>query len=555
MEHTLYCVSNASTNIYEHNVLTSFKNLLPKNLDLQNKYWEVGVAAMGMNLDYETINLSQSEPLAILLDTKHTSIKKRLHMPEWKDFLSLRLIANSLNQFLLPSSLSLFIDKSESDPKKHFFTIFQDAKGVEVDLLIHPEIVKIFNIKLFNSAGQIKSDGLSSLKFYVHFNIQRGDILRSQEKDMDTPLTPDLISISSNIVSHFMGGDGYSTTMYSTNAPNSSLGRYFYHNVKNIRYYPVRQTNIEAIEIKLSNAYGKKLPLKEGQPTIVHLNLREVNGNMDHDTFHIQIESDSETTNSNSEFWSHLKRPIFLRSGATLALMDISFPSFINNIPSYLANKKFKIRRPVGQTGEKTEIVELSIPAGYYPSADILVDSINHNLPYDMRSIIKFSVIKNHFKVIAKSKQGISVDVPKEFREILGLLDCAENTDSNLDLICNRLEDENYYRILLDRQNQFVAPEPINIYKHYPGVIVCYSNFVQHSIMGDSFYPIFKIIPTSSLNNGDYTSIHFDNLEYVKCNMEHLDRLKFELRRLDGDLIEFSNNRKVILNIVVKNPK
>ena len=86
MEHTLYCVSNASTNIYGHNTLTSFKNLLPKNLDLQNKNWEIGVAAMGMNLDYETINLPQSDPLAMILDTKRTSIKKDCTCQNGKTF-------------------------------------------------------------------------------------------------------------------------------------------------------------------------------------------------------------------------------------------------------------------------------------------------------------------------------------------------------------------------------------------------------------------------------------------------------------------------------------
>ena len=101
----------------------------------------------------------------------------------------------------------------------------------------------------------------------------------------------------------------------------------------------------------------------------------------------------------------------------------------------------------------------------------------------------------------------------------------------------------------------YEAPQPIDIVKLYPGVMICYANFVQHSIVGDKFYPILRIIPTMGQSRqNDYCSIHFEHLELTKCNVDYLDNMKIELRRLDGDLIEFDNEKREVLNIIIKNP-
>ena len=55
---------------------------------------------------------------------------------------------------------------------------------------------------------------------------------------------------------------------------------------------------------------------------------------------------------------------------------------------------------------------------------------------------------------------------------------------------------DNYHMFAVHKDSLYEAPQPIDIYKLYPGVMICYANFVQHSIIGDKFYPILRIIPT-----------------------------------------------------------
>ena len=49
--YNIYCVSNASKEIYNKNTLTSFSNLLPKNFDLKNKQWEIGIVKFGFQFN------------------------------------------------------------------------------------------------------------------------------------------------------------------------------------------------------------------------------------------------------------------------------------------------------------------------------------------------------------------------------------------------------------------------------------------------------------------------------------------------------------------------
>ena len=87
---------------------------------------------------------------------------------------------------------------------------------------------------------------------------------------------------------------------------------------------------------------------------------------------------------------------------------------------------------------------------------------------------------------------------------------------------------------------------------NYPGVMLCHTNFVKHSIAGDSFYPILKIIPTQTSSKGEYISVHFENLEFIDANAEYLKELHFEFKDIHGNFIDFNDDRKIILNFVVQ---
>ena len=51
--YNIYCVSNA--NNFEENEPSCFKNFLPRNLDLKDKHWEIGIVKFGFQFDKKKI--------------------------------------------------------------------------------------------------------------------------------------------------------------------------------------------------------------------------------------------------------------------------------------------------------------------------------------------------------------------------------------------------------------------------------------------------------------------------------------------------------------------
>ena len=145
-------------------------------------------------------------------------------------------------------------------------------------------------------------------------------------------------------------------------------GHYFYHNVKKVRYYQVRQTNIETIDTQFTDSFGNLLSLKEGQPSLVHFHLKQKDKNIDHELKHVRIDSKVDAKldyeNSNSSFWVHLKHPMHLNQDAKIALMDISFPDRICSIPELIGKHLIIIN--VLKNQDETEEHILEIPKLYF---------------------------------------------------------------------------------------------------------------------------------------------------------------------------------------------
>ena len=428
MEYNVYCLSNASTEIFK-NVLTSFKNLFPSSLNIEDEKFEIGLVSVGVHLNYDS--------------------------------------------------------------------------------------------------------------------------------------SPGLFQVRSNVISDVPNGNDYSTIVFSSSLPNNFKNRYFYHHVNRINYYPVRHTNIATISVKLTDVLGNQLPIKEGQPSIVHFHLREKEKNMDHNITYVRLDSKVDAkldfTNTNSNFWTHLKHPINLNEGATMALADISFPNnfkTIIKIENKLKKKMYFTLKMSSDSG-KTETLSFSeiVPDITCYDELSLAEKLNDLLPEIIKKRSRFEIQDKCFTIINDSTEPIVFQMPKFLQEPLGLYNLKKD-ESDMFIHVNEALDT--LSIGVDKNNKFVAPNQLKLCKQIPGVMVLYANFVQHSIVGNNFYPILKIIPTNynrETKEQNYTSMYFDHLEFIKCNVNYLDNMKFELRGLDGDLIEFGNNRRIVLNIVIKNPK
>ncbi len=465
-------------------------------------------------------------------------------------------------QYIYKEGMRLYSFKPKSGGKDEKVYVIDENPKKEMEnenynynryLLIHKHLIKILKLKCYQN-GFVSSQAKTIKLFdneYAYFSVKKNFALLTTAIKAYSVLKPGLVQIKSNIISDVPSGNSYSTIMFTTTLPNQMEGYYFYHNVKKIRYYQVRQTNIETINTQFTDSFGNLLSLNEGQPSIVHFHLKEKDKNMDYELTHVRIDSQVDTKlnyeNTNSSFWVHLKHPINLNQNAKIALMDISFPNTICSIPESIGRNPFIFNVLMTQNETKRHVVE--IPKLYFCNSDDLTTSMNRLLSEELKEILHFDNFNGFFRIVAKTDKPFSISIPKNFCPFLGMYDYSEKELARIE------ERGDYVTLAVTKERFFEAPQPIDVYKLYPGVMICYANFVQHSIIGDKFYPIFRVIPTiGQSTQNDYCSIHFEHLEFIRCNVDYLDNMKIELRRLDGNLIEFNDDRRVILNIVIKNP-
>ena len=383
------------------------------------------------------------------------------------------------------------------------------------------------NVNLKNKQWEI-----GIVKFGFQFNTEKVEDLT-------------MVSISTDVVIDSPNGDKYSTLVYDTSLPKSARDKYFHHYVKHIKYFPIRNTFIDTITTTFLDINGKTFTIKKGQPSFVHFHLRTMYSQGNYKLNYIRLDSDNtemEQSNTNSNFWVHLKDSMKLDENSEVALVNINFPNKIKNINSSLSQKhiEFFIR-------EETKDVKYSvnIPAAYYSSTTSLIQTLKSNLPNKVKEVLVFDIKNDKLQIVSKHDVIILCRFPLKLIHVLGI-----NTDTSYYNLMEIKED--CIDILIKKDRKYLAPNPINVMYYNPDVMLCYTNFVKHSIVGNSYFPILKIIPIETPSKDDYISVHFDHLEFIKTNVEYLKDLHFEFRHLNGDVIEFVDNKKIILNLVVK---
>ena len=144
-------------------------------------------------------------------------------------------------------------------------------------LLIHQHLIKILKLRCYQNRVMF-SEGKIIKVFdneYVYFPLKKNFRFQTIANKVNSVLNLGLVQVKSNIISDVPSGDSYSTIMFTSTLPKQMEGHYFYHNVKKVRYYQVRQTNIETIDSQFTDSFGSLLSLNEGQPFLIHYHLRE----------------------------------------------------------------------------------------------------------------------------------------------------------------------------------------------------------------------------------------------------------------------------------------
>ena len=302
MDYNIYCVSNASSNTGVKNTLNSFTNLFLQNLDLKNREWEIGIVSIGLHYNYDQLTMTKGQTGFITLKNELTSInsseediraeildqmKSIWVLPDLdEDVLTVHRLMQNLHQYIYKEGMRMSsYDVKKNGEDKKVYTIEEGPKketenenyNYDRYLLINQHLLKILKLRCYQDRVMF-SEGKTIKVFdnkYVYFPLKKNFRFQTIANKVNSVLKPGLVHVKSNIISDVPSRDSYSTIMFTTTLPKQMEGYYFYHNVKKVRYYQVRQTNIETIDSQFTDSFGNLLSLNEGQPSLIHYHLRE----------------------------------------------------------------------------------------------------------------------------------------------------------------------------------------------------------------------------------------------------------------------------------------
>ena len=255
--------------------------------------------------------------------------------------------------------------------------------------------------------------------------------------------------------------------------------------LKKVRYYQVRQTNIETIDSQFTDSFGNLLSLNEGQPSLIHYHLREEEKNMDYELRHVRIDLKVDTKldyeNTNSSFWVHLEHPLYLNPNAKIALMDISFHDSICSIPESIANEPIIIK--LFNEQNQMEEHKLKIPKNYFCDFNDLTMAMNRLLSEQLKEVVYFDNINGFLRITAKTERSFIIGFLRSLCPILEMYDYPQGENSRI------FNEKNYHFFAVRNYLLYDAPQPIDIFKQ-----------------------ILRIIPTiGQSRQNDYCSIHFEH--------------------------------------------
>ena len=145
------------------------------------------------------------------------------------------------------------------------------------------------------------------IKFYV---IEYGTVCKlhaNHEFDLNVHL-PSILKVFSSDIKQCLSGGGYIKHIATVPLDVTRKRTFFTPTIP--EYFPPNSFYLQNMSIQLVNENNTPIPFSTGAPSIIRLNVKEMNSV--HDSFHIQIESsDSKTlfpTNTASQFKSKLSK-------------------------------------------------------------------------------------------------------------------------------------------------------------------------------------------------------------------------------------------------------
>lgn len=562
-------ISNSSTEVFDDNTLTRFKNKLPLAISLTDQErWVFTVKSFGIHLNYGTIKIPRNVPIMLLLDLKafhsyqlkhdakspndllknfiddEIGVRDKLYInpKDYKIFEIYKILDDFLMQSSFGSNLNLKVLLSQNNNNTQLkFTCNLHT----VVLFMHSfmnESLQFFSsdtseklLQKIDTNGKVTAlsgsfrDG--EHEHLLHTFTKTDASLTSKQLKEFSLKAPKFIKIKCGLIKKVQSNLGFDNVVYHTSIPIQTFnGReYFFKEIKVPLQCELLSEQLNVVEFTITDESGEQLHIAYGVPTIISCVLEKKMLSSKH--FYVQVYSkctDLYKDNTASTFSVQLSPPLqFPTSKAQVALVSATLPSKIANVPN-IGNRSFAFIYHTKANNVWSKNETLPLPSGYFESALDYINALNECIP---EKFAQFS-LKNGYAFI-KHNQKCGISLPRFVLKILGRKFEFGDADDHLDPEYFTIYNEGRFEIYLGR---------VNIDLYLPRYALCYCSIIQPSIVGSYYSPVLRILPLKKSTN-DFISYEFDNLEFCPLNSNYIPSASFELRTHSGDKINLSEDQ------------
>ena len=533
---SVYTFSNASTFSYPENTLTQFTNNTPYRISLPtNENWYACVESVGFTANFDTIIPPNNNNLAnIIISTTSNTYNEFLNGGNVRDLAVVGRIyfpEGTLTEETIKKSLRVLDDFDiEYNVTPNSYLGFYVKEGSEkfYCISIHENTMSYFQL----SKRGMKKVRLADENYYYGWLTPGGGAVLGSTKNWYKQL-PEVIKIECSEICEQIYNNQLTKDLNVFFPLISENMVYYFHEFLVRQYVKLSNCDISKISITLKDENNKNLPITSGVASFVKLNFKKMPYN--YESFNVGVTSHE---GEGCFFTSNMPRTYYLDSDWKVSLSSINFP---NNFKP-LAHEKSSRIIFYGNNKKLREVKKLEIPNLMWTEIT-LIAMLNET----MQEFAHFTVGALSIYTFTLKKKAI-ISLTSSVCSILGF-----DPKSDKDYFLKKSEGYVFFNpsnedIEIPMNNSF------NIDYLKPKYMMLYADFIQPSIVGESYSKLLKIIQIPN-NNANYHTDEFQHQETHSLENTLIKTMHFEIRSHTGELINFADSKNIFLNLLFSKNK
>ena len=548
--------SNASTDIFPNNCLTSFTNYFPSDIVVPKGY---KIALQSISLDTNLTNLPHSlivEKAHILIWTqkqygtivivkdpttqeekfekKYTSADERKQNP-LEPQLTITIPVNFYTADQLRDFLSITIHKQILAFALYYgikITVSGDnnifkINGENCDIYILKELFTFMNF-LPTDAEECSYKNKEYFKLKGRIDFQSA--ITSIKPFISKKRIPRCIKIQVEELKQILNGKNYTKDLAILNLKKSDFDNndFIHQDINRKEYFSLINDTIRRITINLVDENNYPLALVDGQPTFIQLKLQK----MSSQTFILRLRSNDSNdilaTNTSSNFGIQLPQPLeFHNEIWTVALTSITYPAALK-LNKLMDSSHFWIKRKRSNklfffeddiTDSTTflaalnkKIVQLFGPDG---SGQIVIDAASQ---------IAIFVVSRAAQVTFEFSKGVA--------DLLGYTHMPNDND--------------FLSFNLNGPAKKTFVGKFDLTKLNPHSLFLCCDFTSPVIVGEKYVKLVKMFPCHMTDKTEYVTYNCSNLDFATICNPILSTINFQIKDTSGNDVPFLNQDQYV---------